>query len=64
MKPWQNPVKIPAQDRWWTAAAAGSIGQSRLFETTNQIYNGHNGGTINGDTNKMIINDDYHYNNL
>jgi len=38
MKPWQNPVKIPNQDRWWTAAAAGSIGQSRLFQTTNQVY--------------------------
>ena len=37
MIPWQNPVKIPAQDRWWTAAAAGSIGQSRLFQTTNQV---------------------------
>ena len=29
-----------------------------MFETTNQIYNGHNGDTTNGDTNKMIINDD------
>ena len=35
-----------------------------MFETTNQINNGHNGHPINGDTNKMIINDDDHYSNL